>query len=694
MAVRVQAGRKTVAGELRCRVEGLEHLPIRPVTARQLMSAAPEAALEAGTVAVDWSRLRAICELDPGWVLGEVVARAGFDPIKLVAELPWWPAGTFGGPRAGVFQRLWRHSVAVSIAARSLGREAGDLNCERLARAGLLHGLGRWAVAAIDPEWIVGWLSETDPSARHQLEVAQLGTDLCDLGRRLAERWGCDPLVVESAWLHDRSCATLNRAATEPERLALIQRAFCCAENTPWSLTPAVDQESMPIEPRLRILVAEVQSRCGSLFAAADATTHEERMTRQSARITLQLAEVLRKSESQERLLQALAASQPAEGAESWANRAGIVWCAEPEVSAARVLWKNCPDAAPAADPVGTAGERPESTAADPRESRPPSLVLPLKLGSLVQAEIQLWCDQSQPVLLQRLKTTPVLAAWEAWASLVAGQMILERRLQAVVSAVRQQVDDDEPRIRDAKLQALGEFAAGAGHELNNPLAVIVGRAQLLLGRTQDAETSRSLRIILSQAQRTHQILRDLMFVARPPSLRPRSCRPPEVLRACLASFREECEARGIRLESELEPTEAATWADPDALGHLAETLVRNAIQATPPGGKVQVRSRLQGNDLRWWICDSGKGIGPAEGSHLFDPFYCGRQAGRGLGLGLPRAARIVALAGGSLHWSAPIGQGTTFQVQLPLVDPPELVGPDNPQCRSSLTSAPATPKT
>lgn len=694
MTVRVQPGRKTVSGELRCRVEGLEHLPIRPVTARQVMSAARETCLEAGSPAADWSRLRTICDLDPGWVLGEVTARAGFDPIKLVADLPWWPSGNLSGPRAEVFQRLWRHTVAVSVAARSLGREAGDLNCERLARAALLHGLGRWAVAAIDPEWIAGWLGETDPSARHHLEVSQLGTDLCDLGRRLAERWRCDPLVVDAAWLHDRSCETLNCAATEPERLALIQRAFLCAENTPWSLYPSTNQDSMPTEPRLRILVAEVQSRCGSLFAAADATTHEERMTRQSARLTLHLAEALRKSESQERLLQALADSKPSERAESWATRAGMVWCAEPEVNAARVLWKDDPDAEPPADAVGAAGERPEPTSPDRRENRPPSLVLPLKAGSLVQAEIQLWCNQSQAVLLQRLKTTPVLAAWEAWASLVAGQRVLERRLQAIVSSVRQQVDDDEARIRNHKLEALAEFAAGAGHELNNPLAVIVGRAQLLLGRSQEAETSRSLRIILSQAQRTHRILRDLMFVARPPSLRPRSCRPSEVLRACLASFREECEARGIRLESELEPTESPTWADPDALGHLAETLVRNAIQATPPGGKVQVRSRLQGNDLRWWICDSGKGIGPAEGAHLFDPFYCGRQAGRGLGLGLPRAARIVALAGGSLHWSSPVGQGTTFQVQLPLVSPPELVGPANPQDRSSLTRATPPPRT
>ncbi len=201
---------------------------------------------------------------------------------------------------------------------------------------------------------------------------------------------------------------------------------------------------------------------------------------------------------------------------------------------------------------------------------------------------------------------------------------------------------------------------------------MIVGRAQLLLGRTDDPETARSLRIILAQAQRTHRILRDLMFVARPPAPRLRACRPSEILRTSLTSFQEESEARGVRLSSELEQAELRTWADPDALAHLAEILIRNAIQATPSGGKVQVRSSRVGNDLRWTISDSGRGIGPSDGAHLFDPFFCGRQAGRGLGLGLPRAARIVELANGSLQWSSTLGQGTVFQVRLPIVEPPE----------------------
>ena len=120
--------------------------------------------LEAGSPAADWSRTADNCDLDPGWILGEVTAaRPGSIPSSSSRTFHGGLRETSPGHVAEIFQRLWRHSVAVSIAARSLGREAGDLDCERLARAALLHGLGRWAVAAIDPEWIAGWLGETDP---------------------------------------------------------------------------------------------------------------------------------------------------------------------------------------------------------------------------------------------------------------------------------------------------------------------------------------------------------------------------------------------------------------------------------------------------------------------------------------------------------------------------------------------------
>jgi signal transduction histidine kinase len=288
-----------------------------------------------------------------------------------------------------------------------------------------------------------------------------------------------------------------------------------------------------------------------------------------------------------------------------------------------------------------------------------------------VRAHIQLWSDRERSDLEHGLAAPTFRGAWESWAALVSDRALLENRLQSIVGSFRHVVDCEEARLEERKREAMGEFAAGAGHELNNPLAVIVGRAQLLLARTKDAETARSLRIMINQAGRAHRILRDLMFVARPPVPRKRSCRPSELLRTCLRDFQDECTARGIRLIGELDESVPAAWIDADGMRHLVDILIRTAIEVTPAGGKIQVRSSVQNDELLWSFSDSGKGMTAGEAAHLFDPFFCGRHAGRGLGLGLPRAARIVDLAGGRLRWSSNPGQGTVFRVHLPLIAEP-----------------------
>ncbi|MBX6315823.1 MAG: HAMP domain-containing histidine kinase, partial [Isosphaeraceae bacterium] len=152
---------------------------------------------------------------------------------------------------------------------------------------------------------------------------------------------------------------------------------------------------------------------------------------------------------------------------------------------------------------------------------------------------------------------------------------------------------------------------------------------------------------------------------------RPRRCQPDEIVRACLHDLQEEAKARGIQLIVEASTPTAWAWADPDPLRHLADALTRNALEATPPGGTVRLTTTVTPRRLEWTIRDSGRGLDPHAARHLFDPFFCGRQAGRGLGLGLPRAARIVALAGGDLSWRSSPGRGTTFHLTLPLAEEP-----------------------
>src|SRR5262249_32281511 len=142
----------------------------------------------------------------------------------------------------------------------------------------------------------------------------------------------------------------------------------------------------------------------------------------------------------------------------------------------------------------------------------------------------------------RQIGTDPVDGAWSAWASQVRQRSRLEQRLEAAVASRPQGVQAPERGLRGAKMGARAGIAAGAGHELNNPLAVILGRAQLLLVRSEDSEASRSLRTIIGQVQKAHRILRDLMYVARPPAPRPRTCDPDALLRSALVDLRDEAE--------------------------------------------------------------------------------------------------------------------------------------------------------
>jgi signal transduction histidine kinase len=391
-----------------------------------------------------------------------------------------------------------------------------------------------------------------------------------------------------------------------------------------------------------------VQVRSGAGLLDATSTEREETLTRTLARLRVRHEEARRDLASRDRLLAAMAETDPAEDPEDWADRASRVWCEEPGIASAKVVWGETPAHPP-----------------DVLPSRPAAKVLRLGRSPAV---VHLWPEASCDELPARMDV--LLPAWHAWADLLAERETRGHRLDETIAAHRSRVDREEVADRTSRLDALAEFAAGAGHELNNPLAVILGRAQLLLPHVPDANSARSLRIIIGQAQRAHRILRDLIYVARPPAVRPRPCQPDEIVRASLRDLKPEADARGVRLVSETREPIPVAWADPDPMRHLVDVLVRNALEATPSGGSVRVSSGRVGDRLSWIVRDSGRGIAADEGRHLFEPFFCGRQAGRGLGLGLPRVARFLAQAGGDLSWRSTPGQGSVFSVTIP-IEPP-----------------------
>jgi len=250
-------------------------------------------------------------------------------------------------------------------------------------------------------------------------------------------------------------------------------------------------------------------------------------------------------------------------------------------------------------------------------------------------------------------------------------------------------------RLEAEKLAALAEFAAGAGHEINNPLAVISGRAQLLLAGERDTERRRELATIHRQALRIREMISDLMHFARPaqPRLAPLDLR--EVVSSVIERLQLRARAAGVELAWQPPESALTVQGDRNQLAVALSAVVENAIDAielkassiaadgsttlanhnqhpSPQHGNVRVAvSKASATDDRAWarleVVDDGPGFGPEIRRHLFDPYFSGRSAGRGAGMGLCKCWRIVTLHGGAIEVASQAGQGASFALLLPL---------------------------
>ena len=219
--------------------------------------------------------------------------------------------------------------------------------------------------------------------------------------------------------------------------------------------------------------------------------------------------------------------------------------------------------------------------------------------------------------------------------------------------------------LESEKLESLAEFAAGAGHEINNPLAIIGGRSQLLLRDEESPERQRELALIIAQVRRANEMIADMRLFSRPPEPEPESLDLTELVNQTVAEFAEQAADRAIELvrTGEVEPVNLE--ADPVQIGVVLHALIRNALEAIGREGVVEISIRRTPVGAEVSVADDGPGVLPEERRHLFDPFYSARQAGRGLGFGLSKAWRIVTNHGGRIEVNSEPGEGSAFVVKL-----------------------------
>ncbi|MHC4875515.1 MAG: sensor histidine kinase [Planctomycetota bacterium] len=229
----------------------------------------------------------------------------------------------------------------------------------------------------------------------------------------------------------------------------------------------------------------------------------------------------------------------------------------------------------------------------------------------------------------------------------------------------------DDARLRELKLEAMAEFAAGAGHEINNPVATIAGRAALLLKSETDPERRRALETIGGQAYRIRDMIGDAMTIARPPEPKREWVLAATAVREVVARLQQSPLADSVSFDMDLDDA-IELDVDPEQFRVVVSCLVKNSLEACSQleSGRVHVVLQLDRFTDRDWtllsVTDNGPGLDASEREHLFDPFFSGRQAGRGLGFGLSRCWRIVQMHGGQIDALSRDGSGLEIRIRWP----------------------------
>jgi signal transduction histidine kinase/HD-like signal output (HDOD) protein len=333
----------------------------------------------------------------------------------------------------------------------------------------------------------------------------------------------------------------------------------------------------------------------------------------------------------------------------------------------------------------------PDLSALDP--SQPVGLqlmgILPWVADYIVQAPdlrnvrlLPLSCGWgASAVLLHDCKTTPpwkqlsaITSTWGA-AIAAAAQHDGARRLGEDLATTNLALAEAQDQLtRQASLARLGEMAAGAAHEMNNPLAVIAGRSQLLaMTLDQGSKEQKDAQAVFKESHKLSNLITSLRMIADPPVPKRAPTDLSALLDETVKQFKSSHERRdkatifSLKLRGDIPNMQA----DAEQLRGVLRELLNNAVQSNPTSS-VQVTAQVEpgGESVVVQVSDDGDGMDPYTLEHAPDPFFSAKSAGRRVGMGLSRAGQWLSGHGGRLELRSRRGEGTVATFFLPLDSP------------------------
>jgi len=274
---------------------------------------------------------------------------------------------------------------------------------------------------------------------------------------------------------------------------------------------------------------------------------------------------------------------------------------------------------------------------------------------------------------LGRRSTEPFTDAEIALLEAAANQISLALDNARLYSATRSQLEElkraETHLMEGERLSTVGKLAAGLVHEMNNPLTVILGQAELVMTELADSTRGRErVRIIMQETSRVGRLLQRVLQLSQPQPSERRPCAVADQVRWVLELKRDEFDRDEIRIVTEIASV-PSVYADLDQIRQVLLNLVQNAQQALAkhPGPRVlTVRVWESDGRVRVEVRDTGPGIPPDVLPRIFDAFYTTKPAGEGTGLGLWMCYSIVEQHQGRLRAESRPEGGAAFIIELP----------------------------
>ena len=325
---------------------------------------------------------------------------------------------------------------------------------------------------------------------------------------------------------------------------------------------------------------------------------------------------------------------------------------------------------------------RPEAREGEEGSIRWMALVPKLAMLAILSLPLFAWWTiryDPAPAHLRQFRLLTALAAMLTLGALLfLKQYLLDRELTRLLSESQRGLDNlqrlQTELVQKEKLASLGQLVSGAAHEINNPLAAILGYSELLAGNEALAPAQVTMaNKIAQQARRTRDLVADLLSFAQQTPAEKAAVDIGVLLQRAVQIEALQLERKKIRIETKIEPNLPRVWGNTNQLFQACVQVIGNAIDALEEvkGGTLTVSAREDANEIVLQFSDTGPGM--REPEKVFDPFYTTKPVGKGTGLGLSATYGVVQNHQGQITCYNKAEGGAVFILRFPVAKQPGL---------------------